>query len=175
MGALSVGVSRGLGLGFRTGYGLTVHDAVSRASNVIFRKLYPCLGHRAASVKLIVNFGASDFAWQGAKKLVQPIDSLSMRPPVPRRRLSTAHSLLENNRSRQSTRRESSMWEQSSPERADSPAMGDRDRTRRRGAVMFQEPPPINPRDDSELEYEDISHQITLRRAQSRTREMSRT
>lgn len=36
---------------------------------LIYRKLYPCVGHGGGPVEVTVNFGQSPFRWKGAERL----------------------------------------------------------------------------------------------------------
>ena len=38
-------------------------------SKLIYRKLYPCVGHSFGPAKVRVNFGTSDFVWKQAGQL----------------------------------------------------------------------------------------------------------
>ncbi|KAI1129292.1 hypothetical protein F5Y10DRAFT_238620 [Nemania abortiva] len=38
-------------------------------NDIIFRKLYPCIGHAGSKAKVVANFGGSPFAWHDAQKL----------------------------------------------------------------------------------------------------------
>ncbi|KAI1414083.1 hypothetical protein F5Y13DRAFT_159692 [Hypoxylon sp. FL1857] len=60
-------------------------EVVFRKSEaLIYRKLYPCIGHSEGPCKVRVNFGAADFVWAGAAKLYQA-DEATTLPPKPRR------------------------------------------------------------------------------------------
>jgi hypothetical protein len=63
---------------------LTVH-IVKRSSKIIYRKMYPCVGHTAGPAKIKVNFGESDFVWSGAKSLA--LDDVDFEMLRPRRRM----------------------------------------------------------------------------------------
>ncbi|KAJ3547132.1 hypothetical protein NM208_g1667 [Fusarium decemcellulare] len=92
------------------------------SDSVIFRKLYPCIGHAGDACKIKVNFGDESFVWSGAKSRSE-IDA-EARPP----RLQRTFSRDERpDRSRRRTRRRS----RSPPERRKLDLSG-ADRTRSR-------------------------------------------
>ncbi|KAL8393432.1 hypothetical protein RB595_003271 [Gaeumannomyces hyphopodioides] len=66
------GSTVGCGIDYHKGEYLFTLDGevVARhSSKVIYRKLYPCIGHSDGAASVTVNFGASDFVWKEAGQL----------------------------------------------------------------------------------------------------------
>lgn len=136
-------------------------NAVRRASDIIYRKLYPCISHRGASAKMKVNFGQSDFLWEGAKDLA-PEDEENTMPPPPRPQRSSTNLSKDRSRSRSRSRSRNSR---------DSFSVEYDDRTRRRiivrSGVHFRE---RSPYERAELIVYDSDSDIEILRRARRNR-----
>lgn len=52
---------------------------VRKSSQIVSRKMYPCIGHQDAGVKVKANFGETEFMWAGAKDLAPKDDEFRRR------------------------------------------------------------------------------------------------